>query len=316
VKLTAAVPVAVLASLLLLAPLRAQQFHSRTDLVSVYTTVTDRAGHLITDLKQDDFEVRDNGKVQKITLFSADPQPISIVVMLDRSGSMEENFTLVQDAAVQFVQKLLPDDRARIGDFARQIIMRPDTFTNNRAELVGYLQHDLQQFGPSPIWTAIDRSITALLDQPNRRVVLIFSDGHDNPMRGQVFTELGDVIRRATYDEVMTYAIGLASENTGGSWVVGRGPMGRIQMGPSHGIDKPDPGLHRLAEETGGGYFELTFHDDLAATFARVAEELHRQYWLAFPPGKLDGETHKLEVKVKRADLTARARKSYVAAQK
>jgi Ca-activated chloride channel family protein len=292
-----------------------QQFHGRTDLVSVYATVTDREGHLVTGLTQDDFEVRDNGKVQRITLFSSDPQPISIVVMLDRSGSMEENFTLVQEAAEQFVQKLLPADRARIGDFARQIIMRPDTFTNDRDALVGYLKHGLQQVGPSPVWTAIDRSITALLDQPNRRVVLIFSDGHDAPMRGQVVTELSDVVRRATYDEVMTYAIGLATES-GGSWTVGRGPIGRLSMGSSHGLDKPDPGLHKLAEETGGGYFELTFHDNLAATFTRVADELHRQYWLAFPPPKLDGDTHKLDVKVKRPELTARARKSYVAAQK
>jgi Ca-activated chloride channel family protein len=77
---------------------------------------------------------------------------------------------------------------------------------------------------------------------------------------------------------------------------------------------KPDEGLAKIALETGGGYFELTGTNDLKSTFARVADELHRQYALGFAPPKLDGKTHKLEVRVKKPGMTARARKSYVAA--
>jgi hypothetical protein len=65
--------------------------------------------------------------------------------------------------------------------------------------------------------------------------------------------------------------------------------------------------------ETGGGYFELTSTANLTPTFTRVVEELHHQYALAFSPEKLDGKTHKIEVRLKDASLTARARKSYVA---
>ena len=77
---------------------------------------------------------------------------------------------------------------------------------------------------------------------------------------------------------------------------------------------RPDRGLKKLAEETGGGFFELKKTDELGSTFTRVAQELHSQYVLGFSPEKLDGKVHKLEVRVKRPGMTARARKSYVAA--
>ena len=77
--------------------------------------------------------------------------------------------------------------------------------------------------------------------------------------------------------------------------------------------DKPDEGLPKIAAVTGGGYFELTSTSDLAATFSRVADELHRQYALGFTPDKLDGKMHALEVRVAGEGMTARARKSYLA---
>jgi hypothetical protein len=75
----------------------------------------------------------------------------------------------------------------------------------------------------------------------------------------------------------------------------------------------PDPGLGKVALDTGGGYFELGPRDDLAATFARVAEELHRQYLLGFAPPARDGKVHKIEVRLRKGDLKPRARKAYQA---
>jgi VWFA-related protein len=77
---------------------------------------------------------------------------------------------------------------------------------------------------------------------------------------------------------------------------------------------KPDRGLKRLADETGGGYFELEKTSDLAPTFTQVASELHSQYVIGFTPAQLDNRVHKLAVKMKRPGMTARARRSYVAA--
>ena len=77
--------------------------------------------------------------------------------------------------------------------------------------------------------------------------------------------------------------------------------------------DLPDPGLARVAEETGGGYLEIRPGEDLGAAFGSVADELHTQYLLGFPPPKLDGKTHDLSVRLSKSGLKARARKSYVA---
>ena len=77
----------------------------------------------------------------------------------------------------------------------------------------------------------------------------------------------------------------------------------------------PDPGLAKIAGESGGGYFELTSTADLASTFTRVADELHHQYVLGFSPAKLDGKIHKLEVRLKQNGMTARSRKSYLASK-
>ncbi len=310
-----AAALAGMSAVLAAAPVGGQTpFRQRTDLVSVYATVTDQNARLVTDLTQNDFEVKDDGKTQPIALFSNDVQPITIVVMLDRSGSMAENSVLVQEAADQFVHKLLPNDSARIGDFSREIEIQPAAFTSRQDELEDILAHRLQPEGPSPVWTAVDRSITALLHESGRRVVLIFTDGHDSPIRGQVVTDVKDVMRRAMIDEVMVYAIGLADTQTTSFWTPRtRNRFRQLGSRPGSRTVKPDPGLRKIAEQTGGGYFELSWNQDLGATFSRVADELHHQYLLAFTPRKLDGEMHKLEVKLKRRGLTVRARKSYVA---
>jgi Ca-activated chloride channel family protein len=298
-------------------PLAAQDspFRSGTDIVSLYATVTDRSGRLVPDLTQDDFEVRDNGRRQTLTFFSNDVQPITIVVMLDRSGSMEENFPLVEQATSRFIRELLPADRARIGNFSRQILILPPEFTSDQEKLLQVLHRDMQEVGPSPVWTAVDRSITALLKESGRRVVLLFSDGHNDPRPGQVYSDLKDVIRRSEIDEVMVYAIGLADESSSSSSLAVHNRIGQIQLGrPGRTkLIKPDKGLRQIAERTGGGYFELTWQQDLGAVFSRVADELHHQYAMGFQPQALDGRTHKLEVRLKRPDLSVRGRKSYVA---
>ena len=111
------------------------RFRAGTNTVSVFATVQDETGRLVPDLTRDDFEVLDNGKPQPLTVFANDVQPITIVIMLDRSGSMMWNFGLVRDAAEQFVGDLLPDDRARIGNFSNRVQIDPETFTSDRKEL-------------------------------------------------------------------------------------------------------------------------------------------------------------------------------------
>jgi VWFA-related protein len=160
--------------------------------------------------------------------------------------------------------------------------------------------------------------MTALLHQQGRRVVLVFTDGVDRPMTGGGNNiSFREVVRRAENEDVMIYAIGLAGQQ----YMVSRGNPGGMTGGGGFGgfggrrmaPDKPDPGLARLAAQSGGGYYELTSANNLASTFSRVADELHRQYALGFEPQKLDGKAHKLDVRITKPNMTARARRSYVA---
>src|SRR5580765_2268712 len=74
-------------------------FRAVTHTVSVYVTVFDNAGRLVPNLTRDDFEVYDQGKLQDLSIFTNDIQPFSVVMMLDRSGSMVSNFDLERDGA-------------------------------------------------------------------------------------------------------------------------------------------------------------------------------------------------------------------------
>ena len=313
--------------------------------VAVYATVTDEGGRLVPDLGRDQFQVDDNGKRQTLTLFANETQPITVVMLLDRSTSMRRNFELVEKAAEQFVAVMLPNDKARVGSFSDRIQVDPREFTSDHDELVKILRTELQVEGPTPLWNAVNVGITALLHEQGRRVVLVFTDGMDAPMNfSNNNSSLKDVMKRAEEENVMVYAIGLAGSTPsyarrsgggfggpggggrgggrggwgggggGGGWGGGGGRRGGHGGGGGSQSDKPDEGLPKIAAATGGGYFELTSTDDLAKTFTRVADELHHQYALGFTPTTLDGKLHALTLRVTEpAGLTARARKSYLA---
>jgi Ca-activated chloride channel family protein len=283
--------VAVLAMSVAASAQQQPTFRSGTRTVPIYATVTDSSGRQVPDLARDDFEVWDNGKKTELTVFETVVQPLTVVVMLDTSGSMVMNFDLLKEAAAQFVLQLLPADRARIGTFNDRIRVAPAEFTGDRDELARIARGDLDSGNPTALWDAMVMAMDALKGREGRRVVLVFSDGADNFSK----RTLSEVMTRARDGEFLIYAIGLRSRMRG------------------QGVTEPDPGLRKVAAETGGGYFELGHADELNSTFTRVASELHSQYVLGFSPEVLDGKIHKLEVTVKRPGLVARARKSYVA---
>jgi Ca-activated chloride channel family protein len=272
----------------------AQKFRVTTNTVALYATVTDQDKRLVPDLVQDDFEVYDNGKLQPITSFNNKPLPISVVVMLDTSGSMTLALDLVKSAAEQFLIRLLPEDQGLVGEFNDKIKFHPEEgFTGSRDRLTKQLKE--LDFGyPTRLWDAVDQSMAQLKGIEGRKVVLVFTDGDDNASK----IGSGDVTDRGRLEDVMVYSIGLENVYFNGQQKV---------------RSSPDRGLKNLSAETGGGFFLLKKTDELGPTFTRVAQELHSQYVIGFSPATLDGKVHKLEVKLKNPGMTARARKSYVA---
>jgi Ca-activated chloride channel family protein len=280
--------------LLATAVLSGQQptFRSSTRIVPVLTTVTDAQGRLVPNLEQEEFSILDNGKPQEITFFQNDVQPFTVVVMLDYSASMTANLDLLKAAAEQFILRLLPADKGQVGAFSDKIQFSGE-FTGDRDDLI-FALNDLQFGNPTRLYDAINESMAMLKPVEGRKVVLVFTDGDDTASR----VGFGDVLDRARDEEMMIYAIGLESEFFNGARMV---------------RSRPDRGLKRLAEETGGGYFELKKTDELAPTFTRVAQELHSQYTLGFSPTMLDGKEHKLVVRMKQTGMNARARRTYIA---
>jgi Ca-activated chloride channel family protein len=272
-----------------------QVFRSGTRTVALYVTVTDETKRLVPDLTQDDFEVYDDRKKVDITLFDNEIRPITVVVMLDTSASVTLALDLLKAGAEQFIIRLLPDDRAKVGAFNDKIQLMPaGPFLGDRDELIAILRNDLQFGNPTRLWDAVALGLDSLQGVEGRRVVLVFTDGDDTDSRaGRT-----DVLKEAQRQETMIYAIGLQSEYFNG--------RSRVRT-------RPDRGLKGLAEETGGGYFELTETSELGTTFTRVAQELHSQYLMGFSPEVLDGKEHTIEVRVKQPGMTARARKSYIA---
>lgn len=272
------------------------QIRVGTQTVPLYVTVVDGAKRLVPDLVRDDFEVYDNGKLQTLTNFDNQATPITVVVMLDTSGSMTLSLDMVKLAAEEFLLRLLPADRAKVGAFNDKLEVKPEPglpFSDNRDQLIRYLG-DLDFGYPTRLYDAVDYSITQLESVEGRKVVLVFTDGEDTSSK----TDAGDVNVRARAQEVMIYSVGLENDYFNGSQRV------RTSV---------DRGLRKLSDETGGGFFNLKKKEELGPTFTRIAQELHSQYVLGFSPETADGKVHKLEVKVKRPGLTTRARKSYVA---
>jgi Ca-activated chloride channel homolog len=285
--------VILLATVTAIAQEQSPTFRAGTQIVPVYTTVLDAQGRLVPSLEREEFTILDNGKPQEITFFQNEMTPFTVVVMMDYSASMTANLELLEAAAEQFFLRLLPADKGQVGAFSDKIQLS-GTFTGDRDDLIGAID-DLQFGNPTRLWDAVAASMDELKSVEGRKVVLVFTDGDDTASR----IGMGTVLNRARQEEVMVYAIGLQSEFFNGQRMV---------------RSRPDRSLRKLAEETGGGYFELEKTAELAPTFTRVAQELHSQYSLGFSPSVLDGKEHKLEVRTKQSGLTTRSRRSYIAA--
>jgi VWFA-related protein len=274
--------------LLSVQPPQQTPFKTGVSTVSVYATVSDGAGRLIPDLVKDDFTIFDDGVPRDITLFSSDIQPITVVIMLDMSGSMFSRYLRLLSSTKWFIEALRPQDRAQIGTFGDEIAISPH-LTNDKGILLRVLRDELWPTGETPLWNALDAAMSALSAESGRRVVLTITDGQ-NMCSLPHCLKAGAVERRAVREEFMLYAIGMD----------GTGLEGDILS---------------LTEETGGGHFALPVGADLTATFARVADELRRQYVIGFTPATLDGKLHRLDVRVMREGMKVRARRNYLAAR-
>ena len=289
-----------LAVLLGAAPVAAQQddlpvFRAGTELVDLYVTATDRNGRLVPDLLQDDFLVIDEGEEQEIVLFENEVRPITVVVMLDTSASMTPSLDLLMAGAEQFIIRMLPDDRAKVGAFNDKIQILPESdFIGDRDALIREL--DRLQFGnPTRLYDAVAASIRELAGIEGRKVVLVFTDGEDTQ------NDIGwrEVLEMAQLEEVMIYTIGLESDYFNG---VRRGAQ------PARPAPADVRGGDRGRVLRAGGHRRP--RADVHAGRPGAAQPVRPGVRAADPRW---AQLHEIDVRVKRRGTTARTRRSYIA---
>jgi len=286
---------------LFLASLGAQTIQVDVNVVNVLCTVRDRRGALVTSLKQDDFEVRENGGLQQIHYFARDADlPLTVALLVDLSGSVRRFVQSEKGAAVQFLRQVLrPTDQALLSGFSSTIVLWQD-FTSSVPLLEKALGHmhavPFRGFpkdgGPMPTTLLYDAvgstALSKLKGVSGRKAMIIISDGMDMGSRNT----LEAAVETAQITNTIVYGICYSAGRESGCGY-----------------------LKSLAQPTGGRMFELGPKSSLSAIFASIQDELRSQYSLGYVstnPAR-DGSYRKLQVKVRADGLRAFSRKGYYA---
>jgi Ca-activated chloride channel family protein len=275
-------------------------FRAGTRTVPIYVSAVDDIGQFVADLKREEFEIRDNGKVQTISLFTTDIQPITTIVLMDGSRSIVNALDTVMTAADHFVVRMMPGDRARVGSFSDEIRFGRG-FSADRDVIAREVNDlfDLRVGMRTRLWDALGQATESFENTQGRKAIVVFTDGEDTASVALP----SDVLARARRADIMIYAVLIRG--------VRRLPEDR-PAGSARRSRMQD--LPEAAIATGGGYYSVNnVLDDLNSIATQIATELHSQYVVGFVPQELDGKLHKLEVRVKRPRVKVRARESYIA---
>lgn len=299
------------------------QFRTSVDLINVTATVTDSQGRFVPGLRMEDFDVYEDGKLQKISQFDSERVPVSLGIVLDSSGSMAgEKMTNAQDAVRRFLDELLgPQDEVFLMRFDSRVSVLSD-WTDNRAA-VSRMVRSIRPTGGTALFDAMSDAVP-LGEQGTRRkkALVLISDGNDSDSS----TDVDTVQRQIRESELLVYAVGIDSqqESLGQSigQAIGRiilqlprsGPSGPRTSRPSAGERLNEGVLRSITDDSGGRTEIIRNARDIDAATAGIASELSRQYFLGYSTSSpRDGRWHTIEVRVKRGNYTIRARKGFIA---
>ncbi len=275
-------------------------FRGGVDLVNIGATVTDKRGNLITDLKGEDFEIREDGQLQTIRYFSmgeatSGPSPeLHLGVLLDVSASMADDIGFTRTAAIRFLNALLDAVDITLVDFDTEVrVARYGQ--RDFARLVERIRQ--QKLG---VYTALYDAIGVYLDgadgQEGRKIMVLYTDGGDT----RSTMRFGDVVDLLKASDVTVYAIGALDHQPGAL----RSAQRMI--------------LQQIADATGGQAYFPTSVKEVDRIYEHIVAEIRAQYAMGYVStnGKTDGAWRKVDIKVTRPDakdLKIRSRKGYFA---
>jgi Ca-activated chloride channel homolog len=271
-------------------------FAIKVNLVRLLVTVRDAGGALVGNLEKRDFRVLDSDTPQQIAIFERNTAvPLSVAVLMDTSGSVQNDLRYESDAVLRFVPALLdagnPRDTFALFTFNWRTSLEADFSRNRkRAERV---MRALKGDGGTSLYDAVYLASDALSDREGRHVMIVVTDGGDTTS----YKKYGDALAAAQRSDVVLYPIvvvpiaGDAGRNTGG-----------------------EHALATLAASTGGRIFYPEGFERLNEAFEEIIRELRTQYLLGFYPQGTREEKrrfHPLKVELTRPGLRVSARSGY-----
>ena len=274
---------------------RTPTFGSDVEMVRLDVTVVDRGGRFITDLKEADFELYEDGQRQGVTSFVRAELPVSLVLLLDASISVADRMPQAQAASTRFVQGLRPKDEVRVTEFNDRVAVLQDS-TLDRAALEAAINR-ISAAGSTALYNALYvtlRDLPAAEAGPElrRRVIVLVSDGEDTS--SLVWEE--QVLELVRKREATIHVVALSRE--------------------SDASNRSARLLRLLAAESGGEVHYPASIRELDSVYGRINEELRSQYTIGYVSANAvsDARWRNIELRVRgRKDLQVRHRTGYYA---
>jgi len=284
------------------------RFESRVYLVSVPVAVTDEEGNFVKDLEVSDFKLYEDGVEQEISLFAKglDESWVGMepalkeaasgnqvmALILDASGSMEDQMGLVHSAALKFLDNIPKTEQLVLLDFDEN--MRISEYSSDDQRQIAERIYDVEADGYTALYDAVATVLERVYYSEGRKTLVVFSDGVDSRSTlsmGESF----DIVRAS---DVTVHSIHF------GGYGSNSNPLRSFEQGRF---------LRQISKLTGGSYAVATSLEDLDEFYDRILDELFSQYTLGYVSTNTDtdGRYRKIEVKVDRDDIELRAREGY-----
>jgi VWFA-related protein len=281
------------------------QIRVQINVVNLFATVRDKHKSVVTGLKQDDFEVYEDGQPQEISYFSAESNlPITLGILMDTSGSEYFMLSAEKDAGSRFLGRVLrKGDLAMVMTFDTDVDLLAD-FTDDRGQLnrainraqINAPNSGMIAQGPLPtsgtggtnFYDAVYLAAhDKLSSEAGRKAIIVLTDAEDTGSK----LRLQDAIEAAQRTDTVVHILLVAAD--GGDQTVAK----------------------RLTDETGGRTIIVRSEKNLEQAFDQISEELRNQYTIGYTPSNKahDGSYRKVKVELKNKEYSALTRRGYYA---
>ncbi len=297
--------------------------------VNLLATVRDKQGQIVRDLNKEDFKLDEDGRPQTIFYFARETNlPLTLGLLVDTSLSQRRLLGQERSASYQFLQQVLREDQdlAFVLHFDHEVELLQDTTSSHKRleTALGSLETPDPRQRARALGTLLYDAVFLASDelmkkQSGRKALIILSDGVDSGSK----VNLPSAIEAAQRVDTPVYAILFVDEalyaNAVGFGGRRPGGMGRRPGGPPRFPQQTRPDgkkvLKQLAQETGGGFFEVSEEQSIEQIYAQIQEELRHQYSLGYTPDRTEGSPgyHKIHLTTQQKGLIVQTRDGYYA---